>query len=80
MNKGLFRRLGWISALLAITVLSSACGLMNQEPISTSYKNKVNSWMGSDVNNLITSWGPPAMSMKCPMETRCIRGCGTEAR
>ncbi|MCF7560241.1 hypothetical protein L3X39_06280 [Sabulilitoribacter multivorans] len=40
--------------ILFITVCSSSC------ISSKNYANRVKTWEGHDVNNLITSWGPPA--------------------
>jgi hypothetical protein len=31
-----------------------------------NYKKAVSSWMGADVNRLITSWGPPTSSFEMP--------------
>ena len=43
------------------TVLLLCISLIGISCISRkNYTNRVNSWQGANVNNLITSWGPPA--------------------
>ena len=43
-----------IVILLSASLFSASC------ISSKNYANRVSTWEGSNVNNLITSWGPPA--------------------
>lgn len=49
-----------IFLLLAITFFMSACAT------TENYEAKLKTWVGSDINNLITSWGPPSDEYKMP--------------
>ena len=45
--------------ILGIAVIQLGCG-------QKLYEEKLGSWLGHDVNDLITSWGPPSDTFKMP--------------
>ena len=46
--------------LICLTVIITSCATTKK------YTAKVESWKGSDVNKLITSWGPPSNVFEMP--------------
>lgn len=48
----------WMAVVLAVLV--AACATTGK------YERTLKSWMGSDVNRLITSWGPPSNEYVMP--------------
>lgn len=63
---------------LALTITLSSCSLKRMkdywltdhgdysQPSLTSFEEKLESWKGADVNQLIESWGPPTSTYDMP--------------
>jgi len=48
------------SIIIALVLSIAGCAT------SANYEKKLNSWMGADVNRLISSWGPPSDEYTMP--------------
>jgi len=53
-----WRALGWIA--LSFLLVLAGCATTGK------YQEVCNSWLGSDVNSLIASWGPPSNEYNMP--------------
>lgn len=48
------------SALVLVLLMAGACATTGK------YEQKLNSWVGADVNRLVQAWGPPADTYRMP--------------
>ena len=55
-----------MSKLKKISLFVLLIFIINSCATTANYTEVVKSWMGSDVNNLITSWGPPSDTFVMP--------------
>ena len=53
-------RLARFAVVAGILLVTTACATVG------GYKKRVASWVGSDVSQLIQSWGPPSQTYKMP--------------
>lgn len=53
---------------IILLVITSSCGIYNPKnyPSTKGYEKILETWLNSDINNLMVSWGPPANKFEMP--------------